>query len=156
LVQDAPLTVNLLPLAPVEAQAFDALVATFSDPCPGPAADYTASVDFGNGYDVPGSIAANGNGSFNIRAQGYYADDGAYPVTVVVRDKGGAWAKATRTAQVADAPLTVRALNVLPVYDGVPFTAPVAVFHEGGLDSAGDFTVTVNWGDGTPPVTGTV
>lgn len=40
--------------------------------------------------------------------------------------------------------------------EGVSFTAPVATVSDGDIPAGGDLTATINWGDGSPAVTGTL
>jgi CSLREA domain-containing protein len=40
--------------------------------------------------------------------------------------------------------------------EGVPITAAVATLADGDVPSGGDFTATIDWGDGSPPSAGTV
>jgi streptogramin lyase len=59
---------------------------------------------------------------------------------------------------IPDAPLAASG-NLVAATAGVPFSGRVATFTDGDASAAaGDFAVTINWGDGTPPdtTTGTV
>ncbi len=60
------------------------------------------------------------------------------------------------TAQVGEAALKASVVNVSAV-EGNPFVGVVANFTDDNpYSQPGDFTATINWGDGSPPSTGTV
>jgi hypothetical protein len=74
---------------------------------------------------------------------------------VSITDVGGATATATSTAKVADAALKGSLASIGPVH-GQPFSGTVATFTDANpYATTGDFTATINWGDGTT-TTGTV
>src|SRR5262249_31619063 len=54
---------------------FTFVVATFTDPVPGPVTDYAASIDWGDGTaPTPGMIRANGSGFDVIGTHTYFAE----------------------------------------------------------------------------------
>jgi Bacterial Ig-like domain len=84
-----PLTVTILPLAPVENLAFYNLpVAIFTDGgTHDPASKYSATINWGDGSAiVPGEIVANANGSFSVLSSHKYTLPGTFPLTVTVSD----------------------------------------------------------------------
>jgi ELWxxDGT repeat protein len=129
-------------------------VATFIDHNAAAAAtDFTAVVRWGDGTTttVTGGIVALGGGKFAVRASHTYAEEGSYALSVRVRDDGAAAISGTLTIAVADAPLgslSVKNPNARAGADTGTFT--VATFHDANVVApTGDFTATVNWGDGT-------
>ena len=92
-VVDAPLTAQGRPINTTN--PFTGSLATFSDADPnGAAADYTLTVDWGDGTTSPATASPNGTG-FDVTAMHGYIDLGPYKVTVHVCDAGGACADAT-------------------------------------------------------------
>jgi YD repeat-containing protein len=162
-------------LTPMRVQVDEALSAgvadTLLDPTPHRDADcYTVVVSWGDGTTSQGTATAIAGqpGHFTVGAGGhYYADEGAYLVTVSVSACGNLLATAYCTARIDDDPLS-----------GPPIALQTAVvdatgnlgMHNSGLDnvvvarvsdsgfptSAGDFTATISWGDGSAPSTGSV
>ena len=139
------------------------------------AADFTATINWGDGTSSAGTIAAippaagggGGGGApapanqFNVVGSHTYANDGRYNVTVVVRTVANPGAgftitPATRVA-VTDAALSgVSRLFTAP-RNGT-FNGLVAQVIDGNpLDTnGGEYQATIRWGDGTPTSTGTV
>jgi hypothetical protein len=169
-VLDAPLTATGaaisgtegLPLSP--APAGDVLVAKFSDAdFGGTVADYTASINWGDGTSTPATrLVAGGSTSgvtYSVFGQHTYAEEGSYPVQVTITDTGGAQAAAHAETDVADAPLSpapVPAVFLVAFTEGVAATAKVALFTDANPNATvADFTteggtVIVDWGDGSP------
>src|SRR5207247_628310 len=79
-----------------------------------------------------------------VAASHSYATVGAFSVTVTITDSGGATATAYGIAAVLAADGTS-----VQAQATVPFIAAVATIAEGNLgDTPGDFTATIDWGDG--------
>jgi streptogramin lyase len=121
-----------------------------------PPAEFTATIDWGDGSPLTlGSIAQpNGQGTaFIVTGNHTYTVDRAQPynITVRIRDWAGRGLTTGTTAAVADAPPIVSGIPVR-MTKGLQFTAPLAFIVEGaGLlpEAASHFTATINWGDGT-------
>ena len=151
-VQDAPLTAGALSITNgVESLTASQLTFGFTDANPaGVAADYTATINWGDSTSSSGTIIAAAGGGFTVHATHGYAEEGNYTVTVTVADTGGATTSATGTAAVADAPLTA---GTITVGDGVAGVTPAALaFGFTDANPAGtvsDFTATIDWGDST-------
>jgi streptogramin lyase len=119
-------------------------------------ADFTATIDWGDGSPLSLGALAQPNGpgtAFFVAGSHTYTVDRAQPyvVTVTILDRAGQGLTTGTTATVTDAPPIVSGIPVR-MTKGLPFTAPLAYIVEGaGLppDSAGQFTATINWGDGT-------
>ena len=154
-VADAPLTATALPISATEGAPITATVATFTDANPNAAVgDFTATINWGDGTTSTGTITEQ-NGVFSVAGTHTYAEEGKDPISVTITDVGGSTATATSTATVADAALTATALPISAT-EGAPITATVATFTDANPNAAvGDFTATINWGDGTTS-TGTI
>jgi hypothetical protein len=127
------------------------MVATFSDPDTSkPAGSFTALINWGDGTaSTGGTILANGNGGFNVAGTYTYAKEGTYDVIVRIIDSNNNIASNISTATVADAPLTATGKTIGATY-GVPFSGSVAGFTDADTTgNAGEFSATINWGDGT-------
>jgi hypothetical protein len=89
---------------PTEGQAFNAIVATFTDvtyPSNSPN-DFEATIDWGDGSTSSGTITAAGNGLFEVRGSHTYSEQGDFSITVQIRDPGSvAAATIHSTASVA-------------------------------------------------------
>jgi hypothetical protein len=139
------------------------LVATFTDANPnGTLSDYSATVNWGDGDTTASvSIAADPSvaGQFNVTASktSAYAEEGTKTVVVTITDVGGSSATASSTITVADAALTAAPVAVCSA-EGIPVSnVPVARFIDaGGAEPVGNYTATIDWGDGTASGTGTI
>jgi hypothetical protein len=127
------------------------------------AGDFTAMIDWGDGTTAclgvvfqPGGAGA----AFVVAGNHTYAVDRAvpYPITVTIRDRGGAEVTTVSQATVAD---------VAPLVSGIPvkmtkhllFSAPIAYITEvpgAAPEPVGHYTATIDWGDHTSPTAGMV
>ena len=125
-------------------------VATFTDANPSATAgDFTATIDWGDGHTTTGTVTEK-NGVFSVAGSNTYAVDGSDKITVTITDKGGSTTTATSTATVADAALTANGSPVSATEGSSTGTVTVATFTDANPSAtAGDFTATINWGDGT-------
>ena len=104
---DAPLTPISVTFHATEQTTFSGLVAGFTDADPnGQAADYSASIDWGDGSRSLGTVSADAStpGQFDVLATHGYLVAGSYPVTVNLSDREGATAVATSTAVIETRP----------------------------------------------------
>jgi hypothetical protein len=133
-------------------------VATFTDGNAGaPNTDFTAIIQWGDGSTTTlsgtaGSIVALGGGNFALVAGHIFAEDGGYPLSAQVLEVGGASVIGNLTITVADAPLTVTAVNppVGAVAGRNSGTFTVATFTDAYAGAPiTDFTAVIHWGDGT-------
>ncbi len=148
-VSDAPLTSSAQAINATEGVAFTGVVATFTDSDPsGTVGEYTATIDWGDGQTSLGSLAANPKGGFSVAGSHEYLEDGTYPISVSITDSGGATTSSSNTAIVNDEPLTATAIN-FSASALASFSGTVATFTEGPGDPIGDFSATIDWGDGT-------
>jgi uncharacterized repeat protein (TIGR01451 family) len=151
-VQDAPLdSIGAGLLSGVEGATFDGQVASFVDADPdGMVSDYTATIDWGDlGAPTLGTIVPSPLGVFHVSGSHTYAEEGLYFVVVTITDAGGSTTSTFSVIQVADAPLTVTAVDIHGV-EGQAFTAVVA--HYTDADPHGDladYSAIIDWGDGS-------
>jgi hypothetical protein len=110
-----------------------------------------ATIDWGDGSTSTGTIPAGGS-SFTVRGRHTYAQAGHPDLVTTVRDVCSSpqtSASAHSPVTIADAPLTATGTPV-SAYARYPATVVVATFTDGNpLAKPGDFTATVDWGDGT-------
>jgi hypothetical protein len=91
--------------------AFNGVVGVFSDTDPGAnTRSFTARVDWGDGGQSSGAIAANGGGGFDVTGSHTYADPGTFRVRVDVADLQGAALTVENGATVAATPTTTTTL----------------------------------------------
>lgn len=87
-------------------------VATFSDASPGTtAADFTATIAWGDGTTSPGTVTGPNGGPFAVTGAHSYEEDGTYGITVTVTDDGGAQASAATSAVIHDPSLLFALLD---------------------------------------------
>jgi hypothetical protein len=131
-------------------------VATFTDTFAGQVAgDLLATINWGDGSSSAGTISG-GAGSFTVDGSHTYSTGGNYTFNVSVADDvpGTATANANGTATINFVGQMV--LTAATEGTALPGTTPVATFSDSnGGDTAGSFSASINWGDGTT-TTGTV
>jgi FG-GAP-like repeat len=108
-----------------------------------------ATIDWGDGASSAGTIPA-GASSYTVRGRHTYAQAGHPDLVTTVRDICSTTsASAHSPVTIADAPLSASGVPV-SAYARYPATVVVATFTDGNpLAKPGDFTATVDWGDGT-------
>ena len=164
-VADAPLSSSGASISGTEGLALTAQVAIFTDADPrGLANDYQATIDWGDGTGATAgtvSLDTASSTTFLVTGTHTYDQEGNAPLTVTIRDiEGGATTVAIGTAAIADAPPTAAATQpAVMTTEGTPFAGAVATFSAiNGTDvkPIGDFTATIDWGDGSAPTEGTI
>jgi streptogramin lyase len=173
-VADAKLTYVkpvTLTTTPVEGATFSSVVGTFHDANSlASAGDFVAEIDWGDHTTSPGVIRrvvkpatlnSPADVYFTVSGTHAYDEEGTYQITARVRDIEGSVSPAVpinvrvRT-HVADAPLAVFGKTVYNV-QGFAIFDPVASFTDPDPQGAlGDYTATIDWGDGNGPVPGQV
>ena len=140
-------------VAPVEGASFTGVVASYMNvSCRGPC---TATINWGDGSAQTAGTVVDNNGVQDVSGTHTYGEEGTYTIDVVINDGSGT-AKASGTANVADAPLTATG-TTFNVSVGDTFDGLVAHFTDADPDAAvGDYTVSIDWGDGSPASAGTV
>jgi hypothetical protein len=131
---------------------------TFTDPGSGHAASaFTATVDWGDGTTTSGTITGAGP-TFTVSGSHTWADEGTDNIVVTVTETG-----VTPTADDSAAPQVITVLEndtltVNPIQatfpsatEGQSFSGRVANFvnFNAANTTPADFTVTIDWGDGT-------
>jgi PKD repeat protein len=108
--------------------------------------EVTAFIDWGDGTSSEGNA---GGGA--VSGTHTYEEEGTYIVTVTITDDEGLEATAETTAVVLDADLSGEGTDLTEsITEGESFDAQVASFHDDHTtDSAGDYSVEIDWGDGT-------
>ncbi len=157
-VADAPLTPTAVSLNATEGATLAGVVASFTDGNPGAAAgDFAARIDWGDNTITPGTVAASGGG-FAVSGSHVYGEDGSYAVRIRITDVSGASATATGMAVVAEAPLAGTGAAVTAYeYGALSGTTTVANFsHGSNTEPAAALSASIDWGDGTSPIAGTV
>ena len=160
------LSVPALPAAPKGTALSDVLVGSFIlRGTAFPVGDLSATVDWGDGSPVEVGFVVldsefGGVMRFDVRGDHTYVRDQQTPYTTTVRvnEDGVQVLSTTTTATVTNRPPQVTGIPV-KMTRGLPFSAPIAYIVENlGLpaEPAGNFTATINWGDGTKPTAGTV
>jgi hypothetical protein len=153
-VADAPLSASPVSFTTAEGAVFSGPVATFTDADPSPttAADYTVTIDWGDGTASSAGVVAQPGGpgtAYTVSGAHAYALDGTYTPTVKITDAGGATAQVTPRATVTDVPLSATGVDVSAEV-GVASTNLVARLTDANpLATEVDASATVNWGDGT-------
>jgi hypothetical protein len=145
----------ILPLAtgttitPTAGQPFTGVVASFTDPYPSlTAADYRATIVWGNSVTSIGTITPNGS-AFNVTGTNTYATAGMDTITItVIRTIDNQMATATSSATVVAPSLTATGTTITAVA-GLPFTGTVALLSDANPQPVpGGYSASIAWGDG--------
>jgi uncharacterized membrane protein len=136
-------------------------VATFTDPGGfEPQAGYTAEVNWRDGTSSVGAIILPGAGQTmaTVTAQHAYAEEGQYSIQVTLHHEGAADATATSSAVVSDpAVVATGDFTYLATADSAGTSQTVVLFTDpGGAEVLGDYTATINWGDGGTVTNGAI
>jgi hypothetical protein len=161
-VLDAALSSTAKTISGTEGQAFSAgQVATFTDADPaGTTGDYTVTINWNDGSALDttsGAVTGPVSGVFSVTGTHTFAEEGALHPVVTITDAGGQPTAATDTANVADAALALVGVSThIPAVEGTSLTANqgpapiVATFTDADPNgTASDYTVSIDWGDGT-------
>jgi PhoPQ-activated pathogenicity-related protein len=149
---DLPLTASASTITARPGLAFTGRVAKFTDAdTHAGAADFTATIDWGDGNTSTGIISADKAGGFDVSGGHTYTLNGSYTVVVTIIDQAGGvgeQATAQTTSLVATVPLTAIG-QVLSATEGISTgpKIPVVVSAANPNAVASDFTGTINWGD---------
>jgi hypothetical protein len=126
-------------------------VATFTDTINSDtASDFTATIVWGDGATTAGTVVGS-NGSFTVQGGHTYPDEGSDPASVTLTHTADS-ASATVSGSVAVAEADVLAGHGTSFKASThrPFSGVVATFTDTDTANvAGDFTASINWGDGT-------
>ena len=141
---------------------FHGTVASFtsSDPT-ATAADFTATINYGDGSPQPpsGTVVAAPGGFVVVGSHTFTTANPAEPVTVTITDTlgfGQATANSVANVTSPGGVLTPFGQSA-PFVAGTLYSAVVASFTDSSpLAVPGEFTATINWGDGTASSAGTI
>jgi len=139
----------------VEGSAFtNGIVATFDDLNPGPVANYTALIHWGDGTSTPGTITSGAVGSFTVTGSHTYADEGnySYSTDITYSPPGFLAVGISNPTNVADAALSlISTVSTIPFIPGVQLSnLLLATFGDANpFGPVSDFTGLIDWGDGT-------
>jgi hypothetical protein len=152
-VSDAPVAAQGgIEISAVEGVAFDNhLVATFTDPAgTEEPADYSATIDWGDGNQTAGIIGANG-ASFSVTGGHLYAEEGSYSIHVTIHHGSAADVSVDSTAHVSDVAVIAQGGFLVQTAEGVRFDSePLATFTDpSGAEDPTRYSATVDWGDGS-------
>jgi hypothetical protein len=154
-VSDQPITITPQLITSTELAPFSATVATFRDPDPSETgADFRASIDWGDGRAASGSIAPDGSGGFIVSGSHTYAEEGSYAVTVSIVDMDASTVTVSSVATVADPAASPTGGFIVAGVEGMSTgVVAVATFTDpGGAEVLGDYSASVNWGDGSTSI----
>jgi PKD repeat protein len=132
-------------------------VASFTSSNPNAtASDFSAEISWGDGTQSAGAVTGS-NGQFQVTGSHIYATDGNYAVQVTVTDQYGDTLTTTGAVYVVRDPLAEYG-NTVESTAGVSLNnVLLGVFTDPDAgDQSGEYTATINWGDGTAPTVGRV
>ena len=147
---DPAITATGKPFSGTEGVSAAQIVATFTDPDPAAAAaEYAATIAWGDASSSAGVISGLGGGPFTVTGSHAYKQEGSYTAktTITDVDNVGNFASVTSAATVGDAALAAScAVAVAPM----SFSGPTANLTDANpFGTASDFTATIAWGDAT-------
>jgi hypothetical protein len=160
-VADVPLYATGVALnATEEASTGTLTVATFTDagnPSSTLQADYSASINWGDGNTSPGSFVYDTfNNVWDVQGSNTYAEAGSYHVSVTINDGPTNSTNASSTATVADVPLSICGPQTWTIWENYPTAgSPIVQFNDlGYLPTApytppSDYSASIDWGDGS-------
>jgi PKD repeat protein len=130
------------------------VTATFTDA--GTADVHTCSVNWGDGSPVETGTVSEASGSGSCTDTHVYGDNGSFTVTVTINDGDGGVTSNSTTHVVNNVAPTVGTVTVSPEpsVEGGAVTASASFTDPGANDAP--FTCTVNYGDGSGALAGTV
>jgi cyclophilin family peptidyl-prolyl cis-trans isomerase/PKD repeat protein len=134
-------------------------VATFTDTdAKGKAADWTASIRWGDGSTSSGTITKGEGGQFVVKGTHTFKSIGDYDCSVIITGNKGAFGQASGTVAVSDAALHATAVGTLTGQPGTALTNLVlATFtDEDATPTLSDFSASIDWGDSSASSTGTI
>jgi hypothetical protein len=126
--------------------------ASFTDTSPGDAADFTATVNWGDGTTSAGTVSGPLGGPFVVTGNHTYAEEGSYTVTTTVSDDAPGTVIATTTSSsfIGDADVLTGTGSAVTGAEGTGLSGvQTASFTDSYSNVASDFTATINWGDFT-------
>jgi PKD repeat protein len=151
------LSASVSAISPVEGTALtNTQVATFTTTYTGNvASDFSATIDWGDGHSSTGVVSGS-SGNFVVKTTNNdshtYADEGSVTVKVTITDDSPGTATTTvqRTVTVGEGDTLRATATAISSVEGTALTSTqVATFTSSYVGNvAGDFTATIDWGDG--------
>lgn len=129
----------------IEKVAFSGVVASFTDPRSTNPANFSASIQWGDGQTSSGLITASGSGGFSVAGSHTYTVPGTVVIRIAVTAVDGTWGVSSAYASVKPQ-LSATGLNI--VSGSGPYSGPVAEFTDLNPSAATAYTATIQWGDG--------
>ncbi|HET6248072.1 MAG TPA: LEPR-XLL domain-containing protein [Tepidisphaeraceae bacterium] len=132
-------------------------VANFTDPGGAePTTDYSATIDWGDGTSPTAGTIVLSNGKLSVTGAHTFNSAGTFHPTIVIHHDAAPDSNiVTDTVNVPAYSLTTTGVNISGI-EGRSVTAKAASFVSGNAASSiGNFTASINWGDGTAS-TGTI
>ncbi len=150
-VRNAPLTGQPILITQTEGQSKPSMVALFNDNNPqGRTGDYTAKIKWGDGTTTDGTIASRAGGGFEVMGTHAYAKAGDYGISVLIQDNAGQQLQVSSKSTVNDAPLTGFGTLLTLTEKVASGQLKLGTFFDANPNGKiGEFTTTINWGDGT-------
>jgi hypothetical protein len=144
-IGDAPLTATGASVTAAMGIPVTATVASFTDANPNAtAADFSASITWGDGQSSTGTVASNGQGGFNVTGTHSYATVGSYTAGIAIADRGGS--TATAAAPITVVPVVLSpTLAVDLVSSSEYFTNLVSAFYQQVLHRQPDLAGAAFW-----------
>ena len=167
-VSDPSVVASAVDFSATEGLAFTGqAVATFTDPGGAEAlGDYSATIDWGDGSTPTSGVISVLSGTFTVQGDHTYAEDSSlvhagfadgYHVLVTISHESSCNTVVTAKATVSDPPVVGSAVD-FSATEGLAFTGQVvATFTDpGGADALGEYSATIDWGDGSTPTSGSI
>src|SRR5262249_31351624 len=131
----------------VEGTALSLAGATFSDPGTPGTANFSATVDWGDGTPASAATVSIIGNTVAIFGSHAYVEEGTYTTTLTLNEGLALSVILKGSASISDAQLTNAAVSFSPT-EGIAFSGTVATFVDpGGSEAVGDYVATINWGD---------
>jgi uncharacterized repeat protein (TIGR01451 family) len=140
-------------LSLTEGSAFSGVIGGFDDASsPDPGSDFTVTIHWGDGTTSAGTVSGSA-GIYTMSGTHTYSDEGSFAITATVAEPnvpGSSVLLGEGTATVAEADALTGAGTTISAVQGNSFSGTVASFTDSNTSAgAGDFTATIDWGDGT-------
>jgi hypothetical protein len=117
--------------------------------------DFAATIDWGDGTTTSGRVTGS-NGSFTVSGGHTYAGEGTPPVSVTITGNNTSISPTGNVVVGENDVLTAQSLRPIDADPTLTVSGTLAAFTDTDtISPAGDFTASIDWGDGTTG-TGTV
>ncbi len=159
-VNDAPIVAGTITESPLQGvagvTAASGPLLTFAQYVGTPPADFTVSINWGDGHVSAGTVTIGPAGAFVVSGSNLYQTPGNYTPQVTISDVAGTHATLTGSVVVTDPPISSTSTAITAI-KGQRFSGQIATFTDPNQNyPAGNFQATINWGDGTSQTLGTI